>query len=91
MLVFLDETHIDTRTTYRMNGWGKRGERVQVSHNWVRGKRCDTREPIRSELTHPGGLSFRPSRSAACCIPRHARALLTAMRSLPMSNHSCAS
>lgn len=39
-LVFLDESSLDTRVTYRLNGWSWRGQRARVRSHFVRGNRC---------------------------------------------------
>lgn len=85
-LVCLDETHVDTRTTYRVNGWGKRGQRVRVSHNWVRGKRY-AQVPLVLAPTQRflGGPFFPQSLATASSMCSRARMHLTAMHSLSIS------
>ncbi|KAF8492093.1 hypothetical protein JB92DRAFT_2752376 [Gautieria morchelliformis] len=36
-LVFIDESHIDCRTTYHLNGWAPKGKRASVKARFVRG------------------------------------------------------
>ena len=36
-LVFLDESRIDCRTTYRLYGWAEKGQRARVKSKFVRG------------------------------------------------------
>ncbi|KIJ40118.1 hypothetical protein M422DRAFT_112421, partial [Sphaerobolus stellatus SS14] len=37
-LVFVDESRVDLHTTYRINGWSKKGERATVSAKFQRGQ-----------------------------------------------------
>lgn len=39
-LVFVDESAINLRTTYRLNGWAMRGRRARILAHFQRGKRC---------------------------------------------------
>jgi hypothetical protein len=40
-LVFIDESHVDLRTTFRSNGWAYKGQRATVPANFIRGKRYE--------------------------------------------------
>jgi hypothetical protein len=39
-LVFIDESRIDCRTTYRLNGWAQKGKKATVKARFVRGTGC---------------------------------------------------
>lgn len=39
MLVFADESSLDMRVTFRLNGWSRRGTRARTRTNFVRGDR----------------------------------------------------
>lgn len=38
--VFVDESALNLRTTYRLNGWALRGHRARILAHFQRGKRC---------------------------------------------------
>ncbi|KZV80580.1 hypothetical protein EXIGLDRAFT_705021 [Exidia glandulosa HHB12029] len=87
-IVFLDKTHIDTRTTYRLNGWGRRGQRVPVSHNWVRGKRWSLLPAISLD-----GLVYTEAREGAFdgdAFVAYIKSLLRIMKPYPGVKAMCA-